>query len=300
MTFRCQRSQVQWTHGRSHSVLPRLPAVRRGRGAGRPRRAACGGRASGAWVGVGYLNYSQPTFAEAVAECAAQGATRIVVLPFFLVPGYFVTKSLPEQLEAARADYPELEFVVADALGFDTGLADALIASAQGPLGPDAVARRPDRRRARLPRPPGLPAVRHAQLPARPSPGHAAQPFVDLNRGDKSLRKPRMKTALLVMVHGSPRPVANEDMFRVVEEVKRRGAFDVVEVGFMECNAPTIPDGHRRLRRAGGGAGHGRAVLPAHGHARRRRSADPAGRGAGAAPIRRVRDGPLSGRRRRC
>ena len=51
-----------------------------------------------------------------------------------------------------------------------------------------------------------------------------------------------MKTALLVMVHGSPRPVANEDMFRVVEEVKKRGVFPVVEVGFMECNAPTIPE----------------------------------------------------------
>jgi sirohydrochlorin ferrochelatase len=51
-----------------------------------------------------------------------------------------------------------------------------------------------------------------------------------------------MKTALLVMVHGSPRPVANEDMFRVVEEVKARAVFDHVAVGFMECNAPTIPD----------------------------------------------------------
>ncbi len=51
-----------------------------------------------------------------------------------------------------------------------------------------------------------------------------------------------MKTALLVMVHGSPRPVANEDMYRVVETVKKRGAFDAVQVGFMECNAPTIPD----------------------------------------------------------
>jgi len=51
-----------------------------------------------------------------------------------------------------------------------------------------------------------------------------------------------MSTALLVMVHGSPRPVANEDMYRVVELVKERGAFDVVEVGFMECNEPTIPD----------------------------------------------------------
>ena len=51
-----------------------------------------------------------------------------------------------------------------------------------------------------------------------------------------------MKTALLVMVHGSPRPVANKSMFQVVEEVRARGAFDVVEVGFMECNEPTITE----------------------------------------------------------
>ena len=51
-----------------------------------------------------------------------------------------------------------------------------------------------------------------------------------------------MKTALLVLVHGSPRPAANKDMFRVVEEVKARGVFDLVQVGFMECNEPTIPE----------------------------------------------------------
>ena len=44
------------------------------------------------------------------------------------------------------------------------------------------------------------------------------------------------------MVHGSPRPIANEEMFRVVEEVERRDVFPIVVVGFMECNAPTIPD----------------------------------------------------------
>ena len=51
-----------------------------------------------------------------------------------------------------------------------------------------------------------------------------------------------MKTALLVMVHGSPRPASNGAMFEVVEMVKSRGAFDFVTVGFMECNEPTIPE----------------------------------------------------------
>jgi sirohydrochlorin cobaltochelatase len=48
--------------------------------------------------------------------------------------------------------------------------------------------------------------------------------------------------ALLVMVHGSPRPIANEEMFRVVEVVRQRKVFPIVEVGFMECNEPTIPE----------------------------------------------------------
>ncbi len=82
-------------------------------------------------VEVGYMNYSEPTFAQTVAVCAAAGATRIVVLPFFLVPGYFVTKTLPEHIAATQADYPNIEFVVADALGFDQRLADALIEAAQ-------------------------------------------------------------------------------------------------------------------------------------------------------------------------
>ncbi|GAB4464298.1 MAG: hypothetical protein OHK0029_34080 [Armatimonadaceae bacterium] len=63
-----------------------------------------------------------------------------------------------------------------------------------------------------------------------------------------------MKEALLVMVHGSPRPVANQDMFRVVEAMKSRpGAerFATVEVGFMECNEPSIPEAIDRCVAAG-------------------------------------------------
>jgi sirohydrochlorin ferrochelatase len=47
--------------------------------------------------------------------------------------------------------------------------------------------------------------------------------------------------ALLVMVHGSPRPISNNDMFAVVNIVRERGIFSGVEVGFMECNEPDIP-----------------------------------------------------------
>jgi sirohydrochlorin ferrochelatase len=48
--------------------------------------------------------------------------------------------------------------------------------------------------------------------------------------------------ALLVLVHGSPRARANDDLFRVVEVVRARGVFPIVRVGFMECNEPSIPE----------------------------------------------------------
>jgi len=88
-------------------------------------------------VEVGYLNYSEPPFAQAVAACAARGATRILVAPYFLVPGKFVKVDLPEAVQAARAQFPQIEFVIAEAIGFDDALADALIASARDARGPE-------------------------------------------------------------------------------------------------------------------------------------------------------------------
>lgn len=55
-----------------------------------------------------------------------------------------------------------------------------------------------------------------------------------------------MKEALLVMVHGSPRPVANNDMFAVVDVIRERGTYPIVEVGFMEINEPAIPEAIER------------------------------------------------------
>ncbi len=62
---------------------------------------------------------------------------------------------------------------------------------------------------------------------------------------------PPEKTALLVMVHGSPRPESNRDMFAVVERVRERQVFGVVEVGFMELNEPAIPAAIDRCVAAG-------------------------------------------------
>jgi len=55
-----------------------------------------------------------------------------------------------------------------------------------------------------------------------------------------------LRSALLVMVHGTPHPESNAEMYQVVEELKARPdaitRFPVIEVGFMECNEPSIPE----------------------------------------------------------
>jgi sirohydrochlorin cobaltochelatase len=81
-------------------------------------------------VEIGYLNYSEPRFLGAVRECVARGVTRIVVAPYFLVPGKFVRVDLPQAVAEAQALFPERVFRVAEAVGYDERLADALIASA--------------------------------------------------------------------------------------------------------------------------------------------------------------------------
>jgi sirohydrochlorin cobaltochelatase len=48
--------------------------------------------------------------------------------------------------------------------------------------------------------------------------------------------------ALLILAHGSPTPGANDSLERVVEVLRTRGAFDAVEIGYMECNTPSIPE----------------------------------------------------------
>jgi sirohydrochlorin ferrochelatase len=89
-------------------------------------------------VEPGYLNYSQPPFATAFARCVEQGATRVTIVPYFLVAGKFVKVDLPREIEAIRQQYPEIEVHVAEAMRFHTSLADAILACADRALPPAA------------------------------------------------------------------------------------------------------------------------------------------------------------------
>ncbi|HEX7829023.1 MAG TPA: CbiX/SirB N-terminal domain-containing protein [Thermoanaerobaculia bacterium] len=87
-------------------------------------------RGDAAIVEVGFLNYTEPSFEHAVERCAAQGATRIVIAPYFLIKGKFIVSDLATLIDDARAKHPSLTFIVADVIGFHESLADAILDSA--------------------------------------------------------------------------------------------------------------------------------------------------------------------------
>jgi sirohydrochlorin ferrochelatase len=75
-------------------------------------------------AGAGFLNYSRPSFAEALARCVAYGADEVVVQPYFLVPGKFVRVDLPRLMAAGRAAYPDLALRLAEPFGDHPALAE--------------------------------------------------------------------------------------------------------------------------------------------------------------------------------
>ena len=59
------------------------------------------------------------------------------------------------------------------------------------------------------------------------------------------------QTAVLLIAHGSRRPAANHDLVELAEQVRERGPYAVVEVGYLELAEPTIPQGAARCVAAG-------------------------------------------------
>jgi sirohydrochlorin ferrochelatase len=55
-----------------------------------------------------------------------------------------------------------------------------------------------------------------------------------------------MKTALLLIAHGSREPDANDDLHALAAELRRMGEYAIVEASFLELAEPTIETAARR------------------------------------------------------
>ena len=224
---------------------------------------------AGCQVGIGYLNYSEPSFADAVDAAVADGASEITVVPYFLVAGYFVKQKLPPLIEAAKERHPHITFHMADAMRDHPLMRDIVLACAERtqtidewrlwwkvapefcrndaacPLYDSAFCASSDSTFATNQASNG---VAKENPPNSLYKGELQNPSSFPRRRESSVSD---STALLILVHGSPREESNIDMYKVVEEVRAAQKYFYVQVGFLECNDPDIPKAIEKCISAG-------------------------------------------------
>ncbi len=68
-------------------------------------------------VEVSYLELTTPTIDEGGRECVRQGATRVLMLPYFLSAGVHVVQDLEAARQALAAEFPHVQFRLCPPLG---------------------------------------------------------------------------------------------------------------------------------------------------------------------------------------
>lgn len=75
-------------------------------------------------VEVSFRELHDPDIQQGIDNCVAKGATRILLIPYFLFMGAHVQHDLPEEIEAAQKRHPGLEMVMGPHLGVHRKLAE--------------------------------------------------------------------------------------------------------------------------------------------------------------------------------
>jgi len=78
-------------------------------------------------VEVSFREQHLPNIQQGVDACVAQGAQRILLVPYFLYLGAHVLEDLPEELEEARKRHPGIQMVLGKHLGVHDKLAEIVV-----------------------------------------------------------------------------------------------------------------------------------------------------------------------------
>lgn len=78
-------------------------------------------------VEVSFREQHLPNIQMGVDACVAQGAKRILLVPYFLYMGAHVLEDLPEELVQARERHPGVEMVLGKHLGVHDKLAEIVV-----------------------------------------------------------------------------------------------------------------------------------------------------------------------------
>ena len=78
-------------------------------------------------VEVSFREQHKPDIQQGVDACVAQGAERIMLVPYFLYMGAHVREDLPEEMAVAIERHPGVEFVMGKHLGVHRKLAEVVV-----------------------------------------------------------------------------------------------------------------------------------------------------------------------------
>ena len=78
-------------------------------------------------VEVAFREMHPPDIQSAIDRCVAQGAERILLMPYFLFVGAHVREDLPAEMTLAAQRYPQVEFAMGNHLGAHRKLAEIVI-----------------------------------------------------------------------------------------------------------------------------------------------------------------------------
>jgi len=78
-------------------------------------------------VHIAHMEIAEPDIAHGVDACVADGASEIVVHPFFLAPGNHSTNDIPRLVRETAARHPGLRVRVSEPLGPHPKLVDVIL-----------------------------------------------------------------------------------------------------------------------------------------------------------------------------
>jgi len=82
---------------------------------------------SGLLVRHAHMELAEPTLADAIDACVADGADTIVVVPYFLGPGRHVTVDIPAMVRQSAQRHPSVPMRISEPLGVHPSLADVVL-----------------------------------------------------------------------------------------------------------------------------------------------------------------------------
>jgi sirohydrochlorin ferrochelatase len=68
-------------------------------------------------VVASFLELAEPDILAGGRQCVASGATRVVLVPYFLSAGVHVRRDLRQARDELAKEFPQVEFLLAEALG---------------------------------------------------------------------------------------------------------------------------------------------------------------------------------------